>query len=409
MKQSLLMFAVVLLSAGSAWSQQQPKRFLIGFKPRVAAAQRDETLSRLGAQPVESFDDLDLVVADVPESAGARVQMMSDDELAGLQIVHIEEDVVTNWLLGAEPSFQASPMPSWAQVRASIPTFQKAAAPLNALPVGVEASEVPWGVRRVNAAAAWAVTEGQGVRVAVIDTGIDASHPDLAGRVAGGYNAVDAGRPWFDDNVHGTHVSGTIAGNRDGRGVVGVAPKATLFAVKVLNNVGSGSISSIIKGLVWCAKNDIQVANMSLGSPVGSVFLRLAIKYVSAKGVTIVAAAGNSGGSVSYPAAYPEAIAVSASDSQDQLAFFSSRGSRVDFVAPGVDVYSTEPGGHYGTHSGTSMATPHVAGLAALAVAARGARGSEAVKAALARAAHPIGLRATEQGRGMIDAAELVR
>jgi subtilisin len=406
MKRSLPLLVAALLSTGSVWGQQQPTRYLIGFKPHVAAAQRELALDRLGAEPVEAFDELALVVADVPQAA--RVQALSGEELAGLQISYIEEDVVTNWLLGAEPSFQATPLPSWGQVRASIPSFKRSGAPVNALPPGIEAVEVPWGIRRVNAPAAWSVSEGQGVRVAVIDTGIDAGHPDLAGRVAGGYNAVDPAKPWFDDNVHGTHVSGTIAGNRDGRGVVGVAPKATLFAVKVLNAAGSGSISSIIKGLVWCARNDIQVANMSLGSPVGSVFLRLAIKYVSSKGVAIVAAAGNSGGSVGYPASYPETIAVSASDSQDQLAFFSSRGPRVDFVAPGVDVYSTEPGGRFGTHSGTSMATPHVTGLAALAVA-RGARGQAAVRAALAHAAHPIGLRPIEQGRGMIDAAEVVR
>jgi subtilisin family serine protease len=405
MKRSLPLFFAVLLCADIARSQE-PARYLIGFKPRVAAAQRDQALARLGADPVEAFDELDLVVAEVPD--GARVQALSDSELSTLQISLIEEDISTNWLAAGELSFQATPLPAWGQVRAAIPRFQRAQAPVNALPPGVEAAEVPWGIRRVNAPAAWAVTQGEGARVAVIDTGIDAGHPDLAGRVAGGYNAIDGGKPWFDDNVHGTHVSGTIAGSRDGRGVVGVAPQATLFAVKVLDKAGSGRISSIIKGLVWCARNDIHVANMSLGSPVGSVFLRLAIKYASSKGVAIVAAAGNSGGSVGYPASYPETIVVSASDSQDQLAFFSSRGPRVDFIAPGVDVYSTEPGGHFGSHSGTSMATPHVSGLAALAVA-RGARGVNGVRPVLVRAARAIGLRPVEQGRGMIDAAEVVR
>src|SRR5262249_48794038 len=146
-----------------------------------------------------------------------------------------------------------------------------------------------------------------GVRVGVIDTGIDANHPDLHANVAGGYNAIDSGKPYFDDNGHGTHVSGTIAGARDGRGVVGVAPKAALYAIKVLNAEGSGYTSDIIKGIVWAANNHIQVVNMSLSAPMGSIFERLAMQYAAARGVTIVAAAGNSGGGVEYPAHYPQA------------------------------------------------------------------------------------------------------
>jgi subtilisin len=152
----------------------------------------------------------------------------------------------------------------------------------------------------------------------------------------------------------------------------------------------------------------MQVANLSLGSPMGSVFMRLAVDYAVSRGVTVVCAAGNSGGRVGYPAAYESAIAVSASDSGDKIAKFSSRGKEVDFIAPGVAVQSTIPGGGYDSYNGTSMATPHVAGLAALAVA-RGARGPAAVRAALTRAAGSIGLSAKEQGRGLVDAARLVQ
>ena len=402
----LLTLVVALLAAWPASAQQDAKRYIIGFKPQATAAQREAALSRFGAALLDSVEELNFLVADLP--GDAQVQALSDSELADLQIAHIEEDVYTNWLMGAEPSFLAAPLPNWSDVRAVVGKFERRSAEFNPPPAGVDAAEVPWGIRRVNAPAAWAVSEGAGARVAVIDTGIDANHPDLAGRVAGGYNAIDARKPYFDDNVHGTHVAGTIAARRDGKGVVGVAPQAALFAVKVLDKSASGNLSSIIKGIVWCAKNNIQVANMSLGSPSGSVFLRLAVKYAASKGVAVIAAAGNSGGHVGYPAGYEDTIAVAASDEQDHIAQFSSRGPRVEFIAPGVGVNSTEPGGRYGVHSGTSMATPHVTGLAALAVS-RGARGLQGIRAALAKAAKPIWLKPGEQGRGMIDAALLAR
>ncbi|MEK7383589.1 MAG: S8 family peptidase, partial [Elusimicrobiota bacterium] len=214
---------------------------------------------------------------------------------------------------------------------------------------------------------------------------------------------------YADDNGHGTHVAGTIAALRDGKGVVGVAPKARLYAVKVLDKDGGGGLSSIIKGLIWAGKNKMDVANMSLGAPMGTIFMRGALKYAQLKGVTVIAAAGNNGGAVSYPAAYPEAIAVSALDKDETIAKFSSRGRKVEFIAPGVDVKSSVPGGGYRNFAGTSMATPHMTGLAALAVA-RGAHGLDQVRSALRRAAKPIaGLKAEEQGSGVVDAAVLVR
>jgi subtilisin family serine protease len=269
--------------------------------------------------------------------------------------------------------------------------------------------EIPWGVARVKADKAWPVTQGEGVKVAVVDTGIDCTHPDLAGQCAGGVNIVDKKKPPMDDNSHGTHVSGTIAAIRDGKGVVGVAPRAKLYAVKVLDAEGSGSLFDIIKGLVWCANNGMQVANLSLGAPNGSTLLRLAAAYAKARGVTIMAAAGNDGGAVNYPGAYSESvIAVAALDANDKIADFSSRGKGVAFIAPGVGVKSSVPGGKYDWYDGTSMATPHMTGLAALAVS-RGAKGFDAVKAALTKAAEPIkGLKPTEQGAGVVNAAKLV-
>lgn len=269
--------------------------------------------------------------------------------------------------------------------------------------------EIPWGVKRVNAYKAWDWTTGKGVKVAVIDTGIDYNHPDLAKNYAGGYNAVDNSKTPLDDHGHGTHVSGTIAAVKNLNGVVGVAPDVKLYAVKVLDSKGFGQYSWIIDGIDWAVKNKMSVVNMSLGGRVGIDALKAAIDAAYKAGVVIVCAAGNDGGSVNYPAKYPGAIAVSASDWSDKIASFSSRGPEIAFISPGVNIYSTYKGNTYKTLSGTSMASPHVAGLAALVVS-MGITNPDEVKQALIKAAVKLpGLKDTEQGNGLIDASKLVK
>ncbi|MBI4423868.1 MAG: S8 family peptidase [Elusimicrobia bacterium] len=315
-------------------------------------------------------------------------------------VLWVEEDYyLPNWLVDM-PTLGQTHFPSLLQLQAALPKLT--------LPSQTE-GELPWGIRRVNAPAAWSATQGAGVRVAVIDTGIDSKHPDIAPNYAGGYNALEKDKAPMDDNGHGTHVAGTIAAAKDEKGVVGVAPKARLYAVKVLDADGGGTLTGIIKGIVWCARNNIQVANMSLGAPTGSFFMHLAVKYAKMKGVTIVAAAGNSGKSVSYPGGYEEVIGVAASDAGNRIAPWSSRGPEVDLIAPGVDVLSDEPGGGLAVHSGTSMATPHVAGLAALAVT-QGAGSPQAVRAVLLGAAERLpGLSGEQQGAGLVNAQKLLK
>ena len=276
--------------------------------------------------------------------------------------------------------------------------------------------ELTWGVQRVRAPAAWQNTEGKGVRVAIIDTGIDTGHPDLVGQVDGGYSAItksEAPEAYQDDNGHGTHVAGTVAGKKDDKGVVGVAPLARLYAVKVLDADGSGNMSDVIDGIVWAASNDMQVANMSLGAPFGSETMQRALRFAKGRGTIVVAAAGNSsGGPVGYPGAYPEAIAVASADSADGFSPFSSKGPEVDFIAPGSDIVSAKMGGGFASYSGTSMAAPHVAGLVALSVSQgwTGLSGPDGVMAQLKKAAKPVGeLTAEQQGMGMIDAGKLTR
>ena len=375
------------------------RRLLVSFKEGSTRAERERAATNMGLKLADDIDSLQVSVleaeGDVAEQDVARARDQPN-------VVAVEEDSRRNWLLESPASFQALPMPS---VEAALQGL------VRPKPRSAPAGLVPWGVGRVNAPAAWPTGEGEGVKVAVIDTGIDCAHPDLRCDLSAGVNLVDPGSPPMDDNEHGTHVFGTIAGRGNGpKGVFGVAPKATLIPVKVLDADGTGSLSAIVEGIDWATKAGADVINMSLGGPAGSTALQRAVQKALAAGIVVVCAAGNSGpdpDTVGFPAGYPGVIAVAASDSADGVASFSSRGGEVAFIAPGVDIRSTVPGGGYKKESGTSMASPHVSGLAALAIE-RGAKGPYGVRTALAAAASRLpGLRATEEGSGMIDAALL--
>lgn len=255
---------------------------------------------------------------------------------------------------------------------------------------------IPTGIDRVNAESL--LNKGAGVGVAVIDTGIGLSHPDLKANIIANKSCLSGIKNGNDDNGHGTHVAGTIAALNNGIGVVGVAPEAKLIAVKVLNRNGSGTWSSVICGIDWVTANaskyNIKVANMSLGGSgtsdnncgyTNNDPMHKAICKSRDAGVTYVVAAGNtnSSASLSVPASYDDAVitvsALADSDgvlgglgsstaygADDTFATFSNYGNVVDLGAPGVDIYSTYKGGGYATLSGTSMATPHISGTAAL-------------------------------------------
>ena len=235
-----------------------------------------------------------------------------------------------------------------------------------------------WGVDKINAEKVWGGAEnavdvvagsyaGQGVKVAIIDTGIQYTHPDLDANYYGGYDFVNNDNDPMDDNGHGTHVSGIVAAEDDGAGVIGVAPYAQLYGVKVLNSQGSGTYSDIVAGIDWATNNGMDVISMSLGGSVGDTALQQAMQNAYNAGIVIVAASGNDGlRSISYPAKYSTAIAVGATDSNDNLASFSNYGPEQEVVAPGVSIYSTYLGSTYQTLSGTSMATPMVTGTVAL-------------------------------------------
>ncbi len=280
---------------------------------------------------------------------------------------------------------------------------------------------LPWGVNRIDADLAWGTSTGDPIKVAIIDTGIDLAHPDLKANIKGGYNAINPTKSPNDDNGHGTHVAGIVAAIDNEIGVIGVGPQIDLYAVKVLSRTGSGYLSDVIEGLDWAISNGMQVVNMSLGTNTDVQSFRDAVIRVSQAGIIQVAAAGNnSGGSVTYPAAYPEVIAVSATDSSDLIASFSSVGPEIDLAAPGVNIYSTYKGSTYKTLSGTSMASPHVAGTVAdiLATPARAPYDSNLngvwepseVKAVLQATADDLGVVGFDNyyGYGLVDTEESV-
>ncbi len=263
--------------------------------------------------------------------------------------------------------------------------------------------------------------DGTGVKIAVLDTGIDYNHPDLAANYKGGFDFVNNDTDPWDDNClsyyrtcHGTHVSGTIAAIHNGIGVVGVAPGADIYAVKVLDGGGFGSASLVVSGLEWAKNNGMNIISMSLGSPENNSAVMDAVNAAYNSGILLVAAGGNTyGTSVLYPAAYDSVIAVAAVDQNGMNASFSPRDPKIEIAAPGVDINSTVQGG-YGILRGTSMAAPHVTGVAALIFSTNypdvngdGKRDNRDVREILRNSAFDTGVPGRDDlyGYGIVDAS----
>ncbi len=231
---------------------------------------------------------------------------------------------------------------------------------------------VPAGVTQVTAPQVWAMgNKGDGVKVGILDSGGDPTHPDLT--YAGGYNAINLTSTGWEDTVavclgHGTHIAGTIAAKDDGEGVVGVAPHAQLYAMRVFQNIGGSCLaytSSQIYGLQWAVTQGIRLVNVSIGGTFSTAY-DAAIQSAAAQGTYVIAAAGNNSGALTYPGSSDYAIGVGAVDNSNVRQSWSDFGPQLDVMAPGLNVYSTLPGGNYGYKSGTSMASPHALGVAAL-------------------------------------------
>ena len=230
-----------------------------------------------------------------------------------------------------------------------------------------------WQVMAFNLPEVWKITKGAGVTVAVIDSGVDLEHPDLKSSLIAGKNFVEPDQLPFDSGEHGTHCAGIIAANDNDYGVVGVAPEAKIMPLKVLNSFGSGKMEWVVDAIKFAVDNGADIISMSLGcrNPVDKVLEQ--INYANSHNVVCFVAAGNAGSTkqLLYPAAYTECISIGAVDEKSMRADFSCTGPNLDFVAPGVKIFSTVPVSSYAYLSGTSMACPFAVGVAALVLSER--------------------------------------
>lgn len=327
----LSLVGIVLVSQAGA---ESTVRKIVVFKSDLSDTAKENLIKKVGGTKVK---DLNLIKGKVALlSPKAEANLAKQDG-----VLRIEDDVEV-FALAKPIKIEAVPKPQ----------------PLETL---------PWGIDRIDAELVWpSGNTADSVKVAIIDTGIDINHPDLKNNIKGGASTVGYTLSYNDDNGHGTHVAGIVGAIDNTIGVIGAGPKIDLYAVKVLDRRGSGYLSDVIEGLDWAITNGMQVVNMSLGTTADIQSFREAIQRVNSAGIVQVAAAGNSGSSVIYPAAYSEVIAVSATDNTNTIASWSSRGPEIDLAAPGVSIYSTYKKQTYKTLSGTSMAAPHVTGAVAL-------------------------------------------
>ena len=380
-----MVLGLTVLAAKSSATVEPTSRKIVVFKSEVDESAKEALINKFNGEKIK---DLRLI-----NGKAARLTARAEKELASQPgVLRIDDDVVVEAL-----------------ARNGILVKRAPNQPVETL---------PWGVDRIDAEKIWAIATGTPVKVAVVDTGIDVAHPDLKDNIKGGMSAVAYSVSYNDDNGHGTHVAGIIGAIDNTIGVIGVGPKIDLYAVKVLDRRGSGYLSDVIEGLDWAISNGIQVVNMSLGTTANILSFQEAVQRANVAGIVQVAAAGNSGDSVNYPAAYPEVIAVSATDKSDIIASWSSRGAEVDLSAPGVSIYSTYKGQTYKTLSGTSMAAPHVAGAAALVLTApakcdydgNGVCSPAEVRQRLEATAEDLGISGRDNlyGVGLVDAEKAV-
>ena len=272
-----------------------------------------------------------------------------------------------------------------------------------------------WGITKLGAEKSWNLGyTGTGVDIAVIDTGASTSHPDLASAVVGGISEVDYTSSYEDDNGHGTHCAGIIGARQNGTGIIGIAPQASIYAVKALDNTGAGNNSDIIAGIDWSIGQGVDIISMSLGSKYSSTALQNACDSANNAGILVVAAAGNNGtakvsktaDTINYPARYASVIAVGATDNNNVRAYFSSTGKELDVVAPGYQIVSDSYTGGVTTMSGTSMATPYVAGDLALLKQAHPSYTSTQIRNLLESTCKDLGTVGTDNlyGRGLVQA-----
>lgn len=271
-----------------------------------------------------------------------------------------------------------------------------------------------WGLAALHVGAAWAMTRGSGTRVAIIDTGVDASHPDLAGRLAAPQTDLVGDGQVGDPHGHGTFLAGIVGAKQDRTGVVGVAPAASLLSFRVLDAQGEGDAASVANGILAAVDAGADVLNLSLGAPSNSPAVAQAVAYAVQKGATVVAAGGNErqdGNPTTYPAALPGVLAVTGVGASGYTSRYCNTGPYIDLGAPGEDILSTLTGGGWAYAEGSSLATAFASGVAALVRSANPALERAQVDDALVRSARDDPWRAGRDdvfGYGVVQADRAV-
>ena len=371
-----IVFAAPPDNTGPVSDFSSSQRILVKFRPGTGLPEATQIHRQLGGQVRETISDIGVQVVTVPKGqANEKVKAYR----ANVRVAY------------AEPDFVAKAVGS-----PDDPLF------------GYQ-----WGLSKVEAPQAWDVTTGSSsIKIAILDTGVDPNHPDLAGKIVSNIN-FSGSNTTNDVYGHGTHVAGIAAAiTNNGIGVAGLGYSSSIMNVKVLGDDGVGYWSWVAQGIIWAADHGAQIINLSLGGSDTSSTLEDAINYAWNKGVVVITAAGNNGNSSPfYPAYYPNCLAVAATDANDAKASWSNYGDWVDVAAPGVSVYSTMTNGGYWYMSGTSMASPHVAGLAALVfttVSDTNGDGklNDEVRSRIESTCDDIGV--TGIGHGRIDAARAV-
>ncbi|SEM16686.1 type VII secretion-associated serine protease mycosin [Mesobacillus persicus] len=274
--------------------------------------------------------------------------------------------------------------------------------------------EYQWNLPAIGTEQGWTISRGnEDITVAVVDTGVDLDHPDLVNRLVAGYNVLGENQHPDDDNGHGTHVAGIIASETNNReGIAGVTWYNKIMPIKAMSAEGYGTTFDISKGIIWAVDHGADVINLSLGNYKESNVLKRAIRYAYEKDVVLIAAAGNdSSQQPSYPAAYPEVISVSAVSYDGSLAGFSNYGSYINISAPGEYIPSTYFNEQYASLSGTSMAAPHVAGLAGLMKATNSNLTNKDIMSIIQNSARDLGKRGKDIqfGNGLINVNQALK
>ncbi len=337
-------------------------RVLVTLRPHSSRAALGPAIGAFGARSERTLGALRVLVLRVPRwQASAFISRLSQSPV----VERVERDHVAMRIADASPVEATPTDPLWAN---------------------------QWGAALTKAPTVWAVTKGSpSIVVAVLDTGVDLSQPDLQGAFVPGYDFVNNDSDPSDDFGHGTAVAGIVAARSDnGLGGAGLCPRCSIMPVKVAAADGAASEANVASGITWAADHGARVINLSLGGTYGATVAG-AVSYARSKGVLVAAAAGNDGNSNPfYPAANPGVLSVAATQPNDLLYSWSNHGSWVAVAAPGCDL-ATLRGATYGEFCGTSASTPFVSGLAALAMSYAPSASADSIKQAITSSAHGVG------------------